>query len=109
MSDTLTAALVAGGVSLVTAFGTSYSTFLLQERKLRTELRTEFMAEEAIRSLLLHKEWELRSFDAIRGRVGGFGDDELRQLLVRAGALSFEGEEGKELWGLKARNLHRLQ
>jgi hypothetical protein len=29
MSDTLTAALVAGGVSLVTAFGTSYSTFLL--------------------------------------------------------------------------------
>jgi hypothetical protein len=32
----------------------------------------------------------------------------LRQLLVRAGALSFQGEAGKELWGLKERNERRL-
>jgi len=56
------------------------------------------IAEEAIRSLLLHPDWEVRSFAAIKRRVGGFDDDELRQLLVRAGVLSFQGEAGKELW-----------
>jgi hypothetical protein len=108
MSDTLTAAIVAGGVSVLVSLGTAFTTFRLQEMRLRTELRTEFMAEEAIRSLLLHKDWELRSFDAIKRRVGGFADEQLRQLLVRAGALSFQGEGGKELWGLKERNEHRL-
>jgi len=53
------------------------------------------MAEVAIRSLLRPKEWELRSFGAIKRRMGGFDDDELRRLLVRAGALSFEGEGGR--------------
>jgi hypothetical protein len=53
------------------------------------------MAEVAIRSLLWPKEWELRSFGAIKRRMGGFDDDELRRLLVRAGALSFEGEGGR--------------
>jgi hypothetical protein len=39
---------------------------------------------------------------------GGFSDDDLRQLLVRAGALRFEGSNGDELWGLRERNQDRL-
>jgi hypothetical protein len=66
------------------------------------------MAEEAIRQLLLHDEWRQRSFAAIKNRVGGFSDDDLRQLLVRAGALRFEGSNGDELWGLRERNQDRL-
>jgi hypothetical protein len=66
------------------------------------------MAEEAIRSLLLHDNWRKRSFAAIKAKVGGFSDDELRQLLVRSGALRFEGPEGEELWGLRERNQDRL-
>jgi hypothetical protein len=80
-----------------------------QEARLRTELRTEFMAEEAIRLLLEHEDWSLRSFDEIKRRIRGFTDDELRRLLVRAGAIAFERTRGgEELWGLRERNRSRL-
>lgn len=75
-----------------------------QEHRLRTELRTEFMAEEAIRRLLLHEKWEKRSFAEIMRRVGGFEDDELRKLLVRSGAVRFYGNKNIEFWGLIERN-----
>jgi hypothetical protein len=76
------------------------------------EMRTEFMAEEAIRALLRHEQWAQRSFDEIKNRVRGFPDAELRQLLVRAGAVAFTGTRGsntgKELWGLRERNRQDL-
>lgn len=99
---------MAGLVALLVAAGTSFGSFYLQRSRLRQELRTEFMAEEAIVALLEHPDWNLRSFKAIQDRIGGFEDDALRQLLVRAGALRFKGADGKELWGLRRRNLARL-
>jgi hypothetical protein len=47
---------------------------------------------------------EERSFGAIKHRLGGYGDDELRRLLVSIGAVRFEGKGGEELWGLLNRN-----
>ena len=91
-------------VSAITALITAIAAFHLQERKLKWELRTEFMAEQAVRTLLQHKKWQKRSFDEIKRRLGGFGEDELRKILVRAGAVSFEGKDGVELWGLVSRN-----
>ncbi|MEA2223034.1 MAG: hypothetical protein QOH83_1410 [Solirubrobacteraceae bacterium] len=84
------------------------ATMLAQEARLRTELRTEFMAEEAIQNLLRHEKYELRTFEAISRRLPGFDPDELRRLLVRAGALAFYGDAEKEMWGLRDRNRHRL-
>jgi hypothetical protein len=74
------------------------------ETKLNTELRTEFMAEQAI-NRLLSTGWKQRSFKAIKERIAGFSDDELQQLLVRAGAVRFRRKEDEEeLWGLLSRN-----
>lgn len=92
----------------VTATITGFLTFAVQERKLKTELRTEFMAEEAARTLLQNERWKKRSFEEIKMRLGGFSDDELRKILVRAGAVRFEGTESKELWGLISRNKDAL-
>ncbi len=76
----------------------------LQEQRLKAELRTEYMAEEAINQLLRKAEPK-RTFKAIAARVGGFTDEELRRLLVRAGALRFQKtSNGTELWGLRERN-----
>lgn len=76
----------------------------LQEHRLRAELRTEYMAEAAIHQMLMTAD-EKRSFVRIRARVGGFTDEELRRLLVRAGALRyFRKEDDEELWGLRDRN-----
>jgi len=102
-------ALISAGVALVVAVVTAVATSRLQADRLRMELRTEFMAEEAIRQLLLHPHWRQRSFSLIKQRVGGFGDDELRQLLVRAGALRFKGSAGEEFWGLRERNSDQLR
>lgn len=139
--DTVVAALVAGVVSLLAALwskGNQEASLMhqeerlraefsmheaqlraeakLQEDRLRAELRTEFMAEEAIRQLLQHPQWEQRSFYEIQRRLGGFADDELRRLLVRAGAVAFWSDSGKnddsgknEWWGLRERNAHRLR
>jgi len=34
--------------------------------------------------------------------------EELRRLLIRAGAVCFEGKDGVEMWGLRTRNEDRL-
>jgi len=83
----------------------------VQEERLKVELRTTFMAEEAIHELLLDESFRHgRSFDQIKRNVGGFEDDELRKLLVRSGALRYyRGRDNKEMWGLRSRVLERVQ
>ncbi|TGG93835.1 hypothetical protein E4656_06470 [Natronospirillum operosum] len=88
----------------ITAVVTGLVTFAIQERRLKTELRTEFMAEVAAKSLLENEQWQKRSFGEIKKRLGGFDDNELRKILVRAGAVRFKGKEENELWGLISRN-----
>jgi len=90
--------------SVLVAVITSVATYAIQERKLKAELRTEFMAEQAAKKLLESPKWEKRSFDEIKKHLAGFDDNELRKILVRSGAVRFEGENSKELWGLISRN-----
>ena len=90
--------------AVLTAAVTGLITFSIQERRLRTELRTEFMAEQAAKALLETERWKKRSFAEIKKRLAGFGDDYLRKILVRAGAVRFEASDGGELWGLISRN-----
>ena len=101
-------AVIAGVVALIVAAVTSAGGFYLQRERLRQELRTQFMAEQAIVALLQHPDWKLRSFRRISRKVSGFGENELRQLLVRSGALRFESAEGTEFWGLRERNADKL-
>jgi hypothetical protein len=76
--------------------------------RLRREFQLEFAAETAAKALLEDATWPLRTFATIENHLGGFKEDELRQLLVRAGAVRFFGRGGKELWGLLSRNVDRL-
>ncbi|MGW2376569.1 hypothetical protein [Kitasatospora sp. NPDC001683] len=119
MSDKVFAAVIAAIAAVVAALLTGLLSYLaarlkfvddlrLQEARLHTELRTQFMAEEAIRELLLTAQPK-RSFEKIKLRLGGFSDDDLRQLLVRAGAVCFKGTDGTEYWGLRERNKPALE
>ena len=109
MTSSIIPAVIAGVVailvSLLTSIRDTRHQLELQEQRLRTELRTEFMAEEAINQLLRQAEPK-RSFERIKTRLGdGFTDEELKRMLVRAGALRYVQEgTGKELWGLRDRN-----
>jgi hypothetical protein len=99
LAEILTA-VVAGGLSGAVAVNLE-----------RAKLKTQYRAEAAIRQLLLHKRFRQRSFEQIQFRLPGFDPDELRQLLIRAGAVRIRDESGqnRELWGLVKRNAHVLQ
>jgi hypothetical protein len=106
MDEKLVAALVAGGASIIV----SVFAYWVQRAKLREDFRndvaqakTGFMAETAAHELLTQFEAPFRTFILIRHHIGGFTDDELRRILVRAGALRFMSESGIELWALHER------
>jgi len=61
---------------------------------LRRDFRLEDAAEAVAQRLLQYREWRLRSLRVIRHHLGCFDDDELRQILVRAGAIRFSSKSG---------------
>ncbi|WP_269531396.1 hypothetical protein [Chitinimonas sp. BJYL2] len=74
-----------------------------QLQTLREQHKTEFMAEETARHFLSHKGYTDRSFDTLRQHLGGFEDNELRKILVRAGAIRVYREDNTEWWRLLSR------
>lgn len=86
--------------------------FFLQNIKHKQEMqklfesnKTEFMAEKTARYFLSHKTHIERSFVTLKQHMGGFDDDELRRILVRAGAIRVfrDGNEKDEWWRLLSR------
>ena len=95
----LLGAIVGGGIS-----------YLLNRQQLANQLRmlqeqhkVDFMAELTARHFLSHKSFTDRSFDTLRNHLGGFDDDELRKILVRAGAIRVFRDDGSEWWRLLSR------
>ena len=74
-----------------------------QLRILQEQHKVEFMAETTARHFLGHKSFTDRSFETLRNHLGGFEDDELRKILVRAGAVRVYREDGSEWWRLLSR------
>jgi hypothetical protein len=95
----LLGAAVGGGIS----FLLNRQQFGNQLRVLQEQHKVEYMAEETARHFLGHKSFTDRSFDTLRNHLGGFGDDELRKILVRAGAIRVYREDGTEWWRLLSR------
>lgn len=101
ISSTVLSALIAALVSVASA--------MISHRITANRLKQEFLlqnqAEGVAKKLLQHRQWPKRSFSKIKLRLGGFDDDELRRILVRAGAVRFVSPAtGEEFWGLLRRN-----
>jgi hypothetical protein len=99
MLSALLGALVGGGIS----YALNRQQFRNQLRILQEQNKAEFMAETTARHFLGHKSFTDRSFETLRNHLGGFGDDELRKILVRAGAIRIYREDGSEWWRLLSR------
>jgi hypothetical protein len=74
-----------------------------QRERLGLEFKTELSVERALQRLLSFKNYRFRSFTLIGHYIGGFERNELRKLLVRAGAARFIGVDGTEFWALTER------
>ncbi|MEO9870954.1 hypothetical protein [Ekhidna sp.] len=85
-------------------------TYFLQQQRFnqelkvkREEFKTEFMAEDTAKHFLEHKSYTDRSFETLQKHLGGFEEDELRKILVRAGAIRTFRQDGSEWWRLLSR------
>lgn len=76
----------------------------LAEQKDRIDHKTVFAAERVAHELMMDSTWKWRSFKIIKHHLGGFDDNELRKILVQAGAIQVTSKSGEELWGLLDRN-----
>lgn len=74
-----------------------------QLQMLREQNKTDYVAEETARHFLNHEGYTDRSFDTLKKHLGGFEDNELRKILVRAGAIRVMREDGSEWWRLLSR------
>jgi len=86
----ITAALT----SLVTSGGIVWAIF-----KFRREHLLDLQAERLIMRLLRNPRYRFRKFETIKHHLGGFKDDELRKMIVRAGGIRFEDGNKVEIWG----------
>jgi hypothetical protein len=102
---TLLGTLIGG---LVT-FAVNRQQFKHQLKALQEEHKTEFMAETTARHFLNHKSFTDRSFDVLYKHLGGFEEDELRKILVRAGAVREFHSDGTEWWYLLSREAERIE
>lgn len=106
MTETIIAAsagilgTIVGG--FVTYF-TQRAQFKNELTRIREENKTEFQAEQTVMHFLNHKSYTDRSFETLKKHLGGFDDDELRKILVRAGAIRTYREDGTEWWRLLSR------
>lgn len=66
-------------------------------------IKTEHMAEKTALHYLNHKGYTDRSFKMLSQRLGGFEENELRKILVRAGAVRYTRRDGSEWWRLLER------
>jgi hypothetical protein len=95
---------------------TGVYSLILQRRQFNQELmyrNADNQSENAIKSILLdmlnHKSYTDRSFYALRERVGGYTDDELRKILHGIGARKTTRKDGTgEWWYLQERNHERI-
>jgi hypothetical protein len=103
LSDQVNAATIAGVVSLATSLIIATMTIILTTRKMRPDFKLEFAAEGLAKAILMDRKWRYRTFRALKYHLGGFTDDELRKILIRAGGIRFTAG-GQEVWGLLSRN-----
>ena len=102
--------LETASIALLSSFAGGLLSYFLQRKKFiydlklkQEEAKTEFMAEHTARHFLSHGGYTDRSFDTLKSYLGGFEDDELRKILVRAGAIRTFRNDGTEWWRLLSR------
>ncbi|MEX1002661.1 MAG: hypothetical protein WDZ35_11145 [Crocinitomicaceae bacterium] len=106
MTETILISSISALMGGFISFGLQFFKFKQEIQKLQLAHKTDFMAETTAIHFLSHKSYTDRSFETLKQHLGGFDDDELRKILVRAGAIRVyrDGDESDEWWRLLSRN-----
>lgn len=96
--------------------GTGFFNWLLQTRQFSHEKemfllqnKSATMVKSVLAEMLNHRTYTDRSFGALKERVGGYSDDQIRQFLHEIGAKKTSRENGaEEWWYLASREQERI-
>ncbi len=101
---------------IVGAASTGFFNWLLQKRQFDHNLamfRLQNQGPENVKRILTdmlnHRSYTDRSFEALKQPVGGYSDEEVRQLLHEVGARRTERKDGSEWWYLLERQDERIE
>ena len=102
---------------VVGALLTGLINFGLQKRQFQHNLdmfRLENKSKETVKTILKdmlwHKKFIDRSMDALKQHIGGYSEDEIRQLLHEVGGVKVtRKKDGTEWWYLKEREEERIE
>lgn len=104
-------ALIGVAVGIV---GGGFVNWLLQDRQFAHDKemfllqhKSSTTVKEIFEEMLNHKTFVERSFKALKSRVGGYTDDELRQFLLELNAQKID-KDAEERWYLRSRNDERI-
>jgi hypothetical protein len=89
--------------------------FILQNRQFShnkemfsLQNKSNEQAKGILEEMLNNKKFVDRSFAALKGKIGGFSDDEIRRLLIELGAIkTTRPDDNSEWWYLKDRRDER--
>lgn len=104
------AGVVVGGVL------SGFINFLLQKSQFNhnkemfmLQNRSSEMVKTLLTDMLNHRKQTDRSFSALKKPIGGYSDDEIRQLLHEVGARKVSRPDGSEWWYLIEREQERIE
>lgn len=110
MTETILISAVSALLGGLISFALQFVKFKHEIKKLQTAHKTDFMAETTAIHFLSHKSFTDRSFETLKSHLGGFEDEELRKILVRAGAIRvYREDDNSEWWRLLSRNPEYIQ
>ncbi len=99
---------------VVGALLTGFFNWLLQTRQFShnkemflLQNKSSEMVKSVLAEMLNHRSYTDRSFNALKERIGGYTDDEIRQFLHEIGAKKVS-RDGQEWWYLAARQEERI-
>ena len=78
----------------------------------KERFRSQNLAKENIKELLMemlnHRKYTDRTFSALKKRIGGYSDHDIRKMLMEVGAQKVRGKsDGREMWYLTERQEER--
>ncbi|RKQ68872.1 hypothetical protein DES40_1647 [Litorimonas taeanensis] len=95
-------------LSGVISYALQKSQFNHEKEMFDLENKSLQVVKALLKEMLNHKGYTDRSFDALKQPIGGYSDDEIRQLLHEIDAQRIE-RNGEEWWFLRSRKEERIE
>jgi hypothetical protein len=102
---------------IVGIIGSGIVNYILQRQQFKHNIemfhlqnKSKEQVMEILSDMLNHRVYTDRTFKALKSKVGGFSDDEIRQMLHEIGATkSLRNDDDEEWWYLRERENERIE